>query len=140
MSTETTWTHPDNMTLGDFQSAGLAVPGMLVELHDERGTTTALIGHMNDLLGLCDDCSEDGGAQVVRYRRVWSPDVPAPAPSVVPEAAVEAAVALSGPSATREGDGSCSITAPHGPHRWDTEDRLHLRRECPGTITPKEDR
>ena len=72
---ETTWTHPDNMTLGDFQSARLAVPGMLVEIQKAGGTTTALIGHMNDLLGLCDDCSEDRRARVVRYRRVWSPDV-----------------------------------------------------------------
>ena len=73
MSTE--WTYPTDMTLYDFQSAGLAVPGMLVEFYDKRGgTKTVLIGHMNDLLGVCDDCSEDGGARVVRYRRVWSPD------------------------------------------------------------------
>ena len=78
MSAETEWTHPADMTLGDFQSAGLAVPGMLVELHDKRGSRTVLIGHMNDLLGLCDDCSEDGRAKVVRYRRVWSPDDPDP--------------------------------------------------------------
>ena len=76
MNTE--WTHPTDMTLGDFQSAGLAVPGMLVELHDKRGSRTVLIGHMNDLLGLCDDCSADGRAKVVRYRRVWSPDDPDP--------------------------------------------------------------
>ena len=42
MNTE--WTHPTDMTLGDFQSAGLAVPGMLVELHDKRGSRTVLIG------------------------------------------------------------------------------------------------
>ena len=78
MSTD--WTHPTDMTLGDFQSAGLAVPGMLVEFHNRYtgGTETALIGHMNTLLGVCDDCSEDGKAQVVRYRRIWSPDDPDP--------------------------------------------------------------
>ena len=51
---------------------------MLVEFHNAGGTTTALIGHMNALLGFCDDCSEDDGAKVVRYRRVWSPDDPDP--------------------------------------------------------------
>ena len=74
----TDWAYPTDMTLYDFQSAGLAVPGMLVELHDKRGSRTVLIGHMNDLLGLCDDCSENRNAQVVRYRRVWSPDDPDP--------------------------------------------------------------
>ena len=74
MSTD--WTYPTDMTLRDFQSAGLAVPGMLVEFRYAGGTETALIGHMNTLLGVCDDCSEDDKAQVVRYRRVWSPDAP----------------------------------------------------------------
>ena len=78
MNTE--WTYPADMTLRDFQSAGLAVPGMFVEFQNRYadGTETALIGHMNDLLGLCDDCSEDRRARVVRYRRVWSPDDPDP--------------------------------------------------------------
>lgn len=68
------WTHPADMTLDDFLREGLSVPGMLVEFHDrdEGGTRTSLIGHMNSLLGVCDDCLEDRGAQVVRYRRVWS--------------------------------------------------------------------
>ena len=77
MSTD--WTHPtDEMTLDDFLREGLPVPGMLVEFHNRYagGTETALIGHMNALLGVCDDCSEDGRARVVRYRRVWSPDAP----------------------------------------------------------------
>ena len=69
---------PDEMTLDGFRRAGLAVPGMLVEFYDERGSGTALIGHMNALLGLCDDCSENRSARVVRYRRVWSPEDPNP--------------------------------------------------------------
>ena len=78
MSTD--WTYPTNMTLDDFRRAGLAVPGMLVEFHNRYagGTETALIGHMNALLGVCDDCPEDGRARVVRYRRVWSPEDPDP--------------------------------------------------------------
>ena len=78
MSAETEWTHPADMTLRDFQSAGLAVPGMLVEFYDERGSGTALIGHMNDMLGTCDDCPENRRARVVRYRRIWSPEDPNP--------------------------------------------------------------
>lgn len=74
----TDWAYPTDMTLGDFESAGLIVPGILVEFYDQRGSGTALIGHMNSLLGLCDDCSADGRAKVVRYRRVWSPDDPDP--------------------------------------------------------------
>lgn len=70
----TDWAYPTNMTLDGFRRAGLSVPGMLVEFRTRYagGTETALIGHMNALHGLCDDCSEDGRAQVVRYRRVWS--------------------------------------------------------------------
>ena len=77
------WTYPTatDMTLGDFRSAGLAVPGMLVELHDKRGSRTVLIGHTNDLLGLCDDCPENRRAQVVRYRRIWSPEAATEGPS-----------------------------------------------------------
>ena len=76
----TDWAYPTDMTLYDFLNEGLSVPGMLVEFHDRYtgGTKTVLIGHMNTLLGFCDDCSEDDGAQVVRYRRVWSPDDPDP--------------------------------------------------------------
>ena len=74
------WTYPTatDMTLGDFQSAGLIVPGILVEFYDQRGSGTALIGHLNDLLGICDDCPENRNAQVVRYRRGWSPEDPNP--------------------------------------------------------------
>ena len=31
----------------------------------------------------------------------------------------------------------CAMIVPHGAHRWDTEDRVRLRMECPG-IDPKE--
>lgn len=70
------WTYAENMTLSEFKDAGLAVPGMLVEFRNHDGTTTtSLIGHMNDCLGLCDCCCEDRQAQIVRYRRIWSPDL-----------------------------------------------------------------
>ena len=74
------WTYPTDMILDDFRREGLSVPGMLVEFHDRYagGTETALIGHMNSLHGVCDDCCEDARARVVRYRRVWSPEDPNP--------------------------------------------------------------
>lgn len=31
----------------------------------------------------------------------------------------------------------CHMTAPHGPHLWDTEERTPLRNECPGIATSR---
>ncbi len=45
------------------------LPGVLVEVNGQR----YLIGHINDIRGVCDDCTEFGmDAIVTRYKRVWS--------------------------------------------------------------------
>ncbi|WP_280420037.1 hypothetical protein [Nocardia carnea] len=44
-------------------------PGVLLETNDGR---TILVGHINQLGGLCNDCREDiTAADVVRHRFVW---------------------------------------------------------------------
>lgn len=54
----------------EFEDAGLAKPGTLVEVFDEH----VLIGHINPLRGVCDDCVEFSRDDIVtRYRVVWEP-------------------------------------------------------------------
>jgi len=53
-----------------FQEKGLAQPGIQIELDDGK---RYLIGHINRNRGVCDDCTQFSGSDiVVRYRRLVS--------------------------------------------------------------------
>lgn len=52
-----------------FEENGLNKPGTLIET--EHGTF--LIGHINPLRGVCDDCTEFGNETFVkRYKIIWT--------------------------------------------------------------------
>jgi hypothetical protein len=63
---QTEWI-PFEGTFEDFEKADLAAAGVLIE--DDHGCQE-LIGHINELGGVCDCCSYLGTV-VVRYRVVW---------------------------------------------------------------------
>ena len=64
-----------NGTLKDFRNADLCVAGVVIRipmLYCPGEQTEYLIGHMNELGGVCDDCKDLKDDQLVEsYRVVW---------------------------------------------------------------------
>lgn len=58
-----------------FTGRGLNKPGTLVEVFDGDVTKQFLIGDINTLAGVCDDCTAFDGYTVIvkRYKVVWTP-------------------------------------------------------------------
>jgi hypothetical protein len=56
-----------------FCGLGLNKPGTLVEVKIGKKTSQYLIGHINELLGVCDDCTAFDGkrATVLKYKVIW---------------------------------------------------------------------
>ena len=57
-----------------FSIAGLSKPGTLVDIKPSKHWTGGyfLIGHINVMSGVCDDCMDfEGHAIVLRYAVVW---------------------------------------------------------------------
>jgi hypothetical protein len=55
--------------LHSFESKGLNKPGTLIDTH----LGIFLIGHINPLKGVCDDCCEFGNQTIVkRYKIIWT--------------------------------------------------------------------
>lgn len=71
--------------LDSLAKRGLDVPGVLIKIktgpHKNRngiccedGSEIYLIGHINELRGVCDDCTDlDSDTIVLAYKIVWSP-------------------------------------------------------------------
>ena len=56
-----------------FSCRGLNIPGVLIRMKDGE---EYLIGHINKIRGVCDDCTEFGSdAIVAAYQFVWKPNV-----------------------------------------------------------------
>lgn len=56
-----------------FSGRGLNMPGVLIRMKDGA---EYLIGHINELRGVCDDCTEFGSdAIVAAYQVVWTPNI-----------------------------------------------------------------
>lgn len=56
-----------------FSGLGLNKPGTLIEVQVDGKIKQYLIGHINCLTGVCDDCCafEKDEATVLRYKVVW---------------------------------------------------------------------
>ena len=55
-----------------FSGRGLNIPGVLIRMKDGE---EYLIGHINEIRGVCDDCTEFGSdAIVAAYQFVWKPN------------------------------------------------------------------
>lgn len=54
-----------------FRGAGLCKAGVLMEVEEEGKTRHVLIGHINELGGLCDDCHMNDDVLVKRYKILW---------------------------------------------------------------------
>jgi hypothetical protein len=58
-----------------FCGLGLDNPGVLIEIKKEGGTKQLLLGNVNCLAGVCDDCRAfDNDTIVLRYKIVWEKD------------------------------------------------------------------
>ena len=63
---------PYNKPWLEFKREGLSKVGILLEVLDTEGQKeTLLIGDINDLGGLCNDCSVRDEMPILRYRVVW---------------------------------------------------------------------
>lgn len=68
-----TW-HPFGKPWRDFEAANLNQPGTVVVVSGEM----FLIGHINELRGVCDDCTEfSSGSIVEQYLVMTLPERPA---------------------------------------------------------------
>jgi hypothetical protein len=57
-----------------FYGRGLAKAGTLIEVKEGKKTKQYLIGNINELGGICDDCCIPDNAKVKRYKVIWSSD------------------------------------------------------------------
>lgn len=55
-----------------FMHLGVMKPGILLDVDDGDNSKIVLVGHVNKLFGVCDDCVEFSGKAIVkRYKTVW---------------------------------------------------------------------
>lgn len=83
MSADDEWTYPQGKTVDDLLGRwaggkyrqGVLRPGVLAEIRTSQGKEMVLIGHVNDLMGTCDDCRDLVAKtdRVIRYKTVWKP-------------------------------------------------------------------
>lgn len=64
----------DNLKKESFSGLGLNKPGTLIEVKVGDEVKQYLIGHINPICGVCDDCCEFDSrtAIVLRYKVIWS--------------------------------------------------------------------
>jgi hypothetical protein len=66
--------------IDSFSKRGLNKPGTLIEVRHHKGSDKAppykrqyLIGHINTMRGICDDCTAfDKEDKVLRYKVIWA--------------------------------------------------------------------
>ena len=68
------WSREPHHEMDSLQHRGLSKAGVLIEMINGK---RLLIGHINDMGGTCDDCTEIKERDIVaRYCVVWSGETP----------------------------------------------------------------